>query len=274
MIDQSKPLTGAETKARILEAAADLFHEGGFEATGVATILRRAGAHSGSLYHFFPSKDALLVAVMERHLEDLRPTLLDPAERASSDPIDRVFALLELYRRNLRITDCTGGCPVGNLALEVGDRKPEVRVLIDEYFSRWVRRVGGWLEQAGDRLPADQDRMALARLVLSVAQGGVMQVRAGGEIAPYDDSVAQLRRLLALLADCAGRERQVARAPVAAAERARSVPTSARPAGEERGRETGLSPGAPHRGPVGEPGSNPEAEEGEPVLDRSAWRNW
>lgn len=247
MIVQSTPPTGAETKARILEAAAELFHEGGFEATGVATILRHAGAHSGSLYHFFPSKEALLVGVMERHLEALRPTLLDPAERASDDPIERVFALLGLYRRDLRITGCTGGCPVGNLALEVGDRKPEVRGLIDEYFSRWVRRVRGWLDQAGHRLPSALDRGALARLALSVMEGGVMQARATREVGSYDASVAQLRAFLVLLMERADRERRAThvRAPAAG---------------------------------VGQAGSDislePSPEEDESALDRSAWRNW
>jgi AcrR family transcriptional regulator len=267
--------TGAETKARILEAAAELFHKGGFEATGVATILRHAGAHSGSLYHFFPSKEALLVGVMERHLQALRPTLLDPAERASDDPIERVFALLELYRRDLRITGCTGGCPVGNLALEVGDRKPEVRALIEEYFSRWVRRVRGWLEGAGDQLPAGLDRAALSRLILSVMEGGVMQARASGEIGPYDASVAQLRGGLALLMERAVRERDASREPAVGAE---SVAPREDRGHEERDHAERRSPLVPPAAGVGEPGPglapDPSAEEDDSALDRSAWRNW
>lgn len=263
MIVQSRPR--AETKARILEAAAELFHQGGYEATGVATILRHAGAHSGSLYHFFPSKEALLVGVMERHLDDQRPTLLDPAERASDDPIERMFALLELHRRNLRVTGCMGGCPVGNLALEVGDRKPAVRALIEEYFSRWVRRVRGWLEQAGERLPADLDRMALARLVLSVMEGGVMQARATGEIGPFDDSVAQLRGWVTLLMERAARERAASPATIPRTEKRASAPTGLEPHAATRpSREV----------PVSEAGPERDSEEDESVLDRSAWRNW
>ena len=64
-----------ETRERLLETAARLFHEQGYAATGVATILREADANSGSLYHFFPNKDALLAGVLEwyrDHLEDDR----------------------------------------------------------------------------------------------------------------------------------------------------------------------------------------------------------
>ncbi len=181
-----------DTKDRILDVAARMFHEQGFAGTGVATIQRRAGVNSGSLYHFFPSKEALLIGVLERHLEQLGPSLLDRAAAATEDPIGRVFALLDVYRERLRISGCARGCPVGNLALEVGDAKPRVRALIDGYFSVWVDEVRGWLRTAGDRLPAGLDRRALARLVLSVMEGAVMQARTAKSLEPFDEAVAQL----------------------------------------------------------------------------------
>ncbi len=182
-----------DTKDRILDVAARMFHEQGFAGTGVATIQRRARVNSGSLYHFFPSKEALLIGVLERHLEELGPKLLERAVAATEDPIERVFALFEVYRERLRISGCTRGCPVGNLALEVGDAKPRVRALIGGYFSVWVDEVRGWLRAAGERLPAALDRRALARLVLSVMEGGVMQARTAKSLEPFDEAVAQLR---------------------------------------------------------------------------------
>ncbi len=195
------------TRDRILAEASRLFHRQGYEATGVATILRAADVNSGSLYHFFPGKEALLVGVLERHLTLLDPSILDPAEDAESDPIERIFTLLEAYRRALLVTDCTRGCPVGNLALEVGNRTQVVQSLIDQYFAGWTGRVERWLDQAGPRLPAGSDRATLSRLVLSVMEGGVMQARAAGSLDPFDASVAELRRHLTLLQEAARRER-------------------------------------------------------------------
>ena len=59
--DQSRT---TETRERIVEAARQLFFKQGYAATGVAEILKAAEANSGSLYHFFPSKEDLLVAVL------------------------------------------------------------------------------------------------------------------------------------------------------------------------------------------------------------------
>lgn len=187
-----------ETKTAILETTRRLFHQQGYEATGIAQILKQANVNSGSLYHFFPSKQALLIGVLEQYAQDLAPVIMEPAEAAASDAIERVFTLLAGYRRALESSGCRLGCPIGNLALEVGDA-PEVRRLIDAYFKTWTDRVERWLLAAGDRLPADAHRRELARLVLTVMEGAMMQSRAAASLAPFDASVAQLRMYFDLL---------------------------------------------------------------------------
>ena len=184
---------GPDTRTRILQAAFQLFHEQGYHATGVATILREAGVNAGSLYHFFASKEELLVGVLEFALVLLRPAVMDPAERRCDDPLERVFALLEQYREGLHAGGCKMGCPIGNLALEVSDDNVPARALIHQNFENWILAVRKWLDDAGDRLPANLDRAQLARFVLTVMEGGIMQARAAGHLDPFDDSVAQLR---------------------------------------------------------------------------------
>lgn len=181
------------TRARILETARRLFHEQGFHATGISTILREADVNSGSLYHYFPSKEALLTGVLELYVRLLRPAVMDPVEGMSGDPIGRVFALLGYYRQGLQMTDFKMGCPIGNLALEVGDDNVAARALIDLNFHNWSAVVEGWLVAAGDRLPASTDRRGLAGFVLTVMEGAMMRARAAKSFAPFDESVHQLR---------------------------------------------------------------------------------
>src|ERR1041384_7284747 len=103
-MDRSDAISG--TKSRILEAARRLFYEQGYHATGIATILREADVNSGSLYHFFPSKEALLIGVLERYVDLLRPVVMDPAEAAAGDPIERIFRMLANYRAGLEAAKC------------------------------------------------------------------------------------------------------------------------------------------------------------------------
>ncbi len=194
----------SDTRNRILSVAARLFETLGFEGTAVAAILREADVNSGSLYHFFPSKEALLVAVLEKYVEVLEPALLGAADRAADDPIEKVFALLELYRGRLLVSEFSRGCPVGDLSLEIAGRLPEACHLVATYFESWTDKVEDWLEAAGDRLPPQTDRRALAAHVLSVLQGGVMQARVSASISPFDDSVSQIRLLVNFLGAEAG----------------------------------------------------------------------
>jgi TetR/AcrR family transcriptional repressor of nem operon len=212
MAVQAKHAGGGEegTRERILRAAFQLFHEQGYHATGVATILREAGVNPGSMYHAFGSKDDLLIGVLEFALVLCRPAVMAPVEGREKDPLRRVFALMEQYRQGMTLRGCRMGCPIGNLALEVSDDKPAARELIHRNFENWAGMVAAWLEAAGDRLPSDCDRMRLARFVLTVMEGGLMQARAAGDLRPFDESVAELRGYFDLLEARAAAERGAA----------------------------------------------------------------
>lgn len=191
--------TEPDTEQRILRAAFQLFHEQGYHATGVATILREAGVNPGSMYHFFESKDELLIRVLEFALGYLDEAVMRPVESSTADPLERVFALLRQYRGWMHQERCRMGCPIGNLALEVSDGNPKARALIHQNFENWAARVEGWLTDAGDRLPASVNRPRLARFVLTVLEGGLMQSRAAGNLEPFDESVELLREHFEML---------------------------------------------------------------------------
>lgn len=198
MINQ---VAGAATKARIVEAARKLFWERGYASTGIAQILDEAGANAGSLYHFFPTKEDLLLEVLETYKGMLGPQVIEPAFSRARDPIERIFAVLRGYREGLRASRFAGGCPIGNLALEVSDAHPAARARIAENFDAWKAAIRRCLDDAAGRLPRDVNRAQLASFVLSVLEGAVMQARAHRSVEPFDAAVAQLRdhfeRLLA-----------------------------------------------------------------------------
>lgn len=201
MFNQMATATKPSSRERIIEAARELFWVNGYEATSVAEILEKAAVNSGSLYHYFEGKEELLLAVLDTYKDMLYSAVIEPAFQVVDDPIERIFAVLEGYRRGLLYTVFTGGCPIGNLALEVGDHHPEARRRIAENFDGWVGWISKCLDAAADRLPARLERSQLAQFILTVMEGAVMQSRAHASIAPFDAAVAQLRdyfgRLLA-----------------------------------------------------------------------------
>jgi len=179
--------------------AMELFWEKGFGSTSIADILSRSQVHSGSLYHFFPGKQDVLVGVLELYRDGIEEWLLKPNWDGVDDPIERIFALLNGYRIQLITTDCTYGCPIGNIALEIHEPDPQVRELLAANFTNWSRAVERCLDAAEDRLPRDTDRAALAEYILTVMEGAVMQARTYRELGYFDRNIAMLREHLGLL---------------------------------------------------------------------------
>lgn len=187
------------TRERIINAAVELFYAHGYAGTGMAEILKKAKANSGSFYFFFTGKEDLLMAVLDWYLQSLRPVLLEPVFRKSKDPIRRIFLLLEKYRENILATHFAFGCPLGRLALEIEPDRRAAHDRIAANFTGWSRAVEELLQQAQSRLPARCDLRQLSRLVLTVMEGAVMQARSYQCIEPFDDCIAQLRGYFALL---------------------------------------------------------------------------
>jgi TetR/AcrR family transcriptional regulator, transcriptional repressor for nem operon len=187
------------TRERLVEAALYLFWLNGYAATGIAQILERAQANAGSFYHFFKTKEELLLAVLELYVQTLMPVVVQPVLGRFEDPIERVFGILGFYRRNLLATGCTYGCPIGRLALEIPEEQLRVHKRLADNFDGWTAAVEKCLEGARDRFPAGTNLKTLSQFVLTVMEGGVMQSRAHRDIAPFDASVEHLLDYFRLL---------------------------------------------------------------------------
>src|SRR6202162_4078222 len=81
---------GKQRVAALLDAGAALFAEKGYEATTMTEIAQRAGASIGSLYQFFPSKEALAEALFSRYVERVTSLLEALGKPAPGLPLRRL----------------------------------------------------------------------------------------------------------------------------------------------------------------------------------------
>jgi TetR/AcrR family transcriptional repressor of nem operon len=190
-------------REKIIHAAMELFWLKGYNSTSIADLLSRTQLNSGSLYHVFPSKQDVLIGVLEAYRDGIEEMLLEPAWGAVDDPIEKIFALLGGYRTAIAESECTYGCPIGSLALELHEPDPQVRDLLAVNFENWTKAVERCIEAAGKRIPANTDRRALAEFVLTSMEGGVMQARTYRDVSYFDRTVKQLRDHFALLEQAA-----------------------------------------------------------------------
>jgi AcrR family transcriptional regulator len=191
--------TPISTRDRLIDSARYLFWERGFAGTSMAELLAHAEVNSGSFYHFFDSKEALLREVLEGYLRLLRPMVIDPAFASVEQPLGRIFAVLAGYRQRILGTDCRYGCPLGRLALEIDPENAPAHNLIARNFEGWIEAVRECLEDMKPSLPPGTDLHALASYVLVVMEGGVMLSRSYRSVEPFDRAIAQLEEHFKLL---------------------------------------------------------------------------
>ena len=94
------------TVEQLLVAAVQVFEEHGYAGTTTNRVAARAGVSVGTLYQYFPNKEALAVALLERHLAETRRRVNDWAGATLARPRDLrhalqtyVEAMLEGYLR-------------------------------------------------------------------------------------------------------------------------------------------------------------------------------
>jgi TetR/AcrR family transcriptional repressor of nem operon len=191
------------TRDKILIAAMRLFAEKGYQSTSVMDILGASKVNAGSMYHIFPGKQDVLLAVLDMYLAGIHPMLLAPAWKRVRDPIERVFALLKSYRERLVMTQCTYGCPIGSIALELHEPDPSVRERLAANFDAWVSAIEQCFVEAGPRLPQSVDRHALAVMALTTMEGGVMISRTDRTIDAFDDATRMYRDYIGRLEEAA-----------------------------------------------------------------------
>ena len=105
MASPSRPRSAAERatttratppgEAGILDAATAVMAEHGYHGTSVRDIAVRAGVSPAALYHHFPSKQQVLVTIMERGIEALLERTRAAVDAAGPHPADRLRALVE-----------------------------------------------------------------------------------------------------------------------------------------------------------------------------------
>jgi TetR/AcrR family transcriptional repressor of nem operon len=164
------------TKEQILDAASRLIHVRGFNNTSVDEILKESGVGKGNFYYYFKSKEELGFAILERSLERISTELLDKSFSPEKDPWHQIVDFLDSQVDRVRERGCTGGCILGNLALELSDIHEEFRRRLSEAFNRLRARMEATLNQAKGQgtLRFDTDIPRLAHFIVAGFEGAHM----------------------------------------------------------------------------------------------------
>jgi AcrR family transcriptional regulator len=165
---------GAQTRGRIVAAAAELMFEGGVADTTMEMVRAAARVSSSQIYHYFANKETLVRAVIEYQNERIvggqEPML------AKLDSLAGIRAWRDFLVEHQRQLGCRGGCPIGSLGSELAEIDPQARAAVAGGFSRWEAGIRGGFQAMHDRgeLGPDASPDRLATTTLAALQGGLL----------------------------------------------------------------------------------------------------
>jgi AcrR family transcriptional regulator len=196
-------------RQQVLDAAIACFARDGFHQTSMAEILRESGLSAGAVYSYFSSKDEIIAAVAEtRHHQEAQ---LNAAAAAQADPVEALRVLARAYASWMFDPSASGRLRrrVGVQSWAEALRSPEISAQVLRGMSAAKETLAALIgrAQAEGRIAATFDSEALARAMVALFQGFVLQL-AWDEEVDRDAHLATVERLLeAITSDPRGRRR-------------------------------------------------------------------
>lgn len=180
----------SEVRARIVATADELYNAKGIQAVGMDELRTAAGVSLKKLYAEFPSKSAIVMAVLERR-HDSWTEGLEATVRQASTPRDRLLAIFD-YLAGWFCQDSFRGCGFINSFAELGAISPDVAEYARKHKESFQHYVGRLSEEAG--APA-----YLAPQLAILAEGA----QTTAAIAGTSDAAGQARQAAEVLIEAA-----------------------------------------------------------------------
>ncbi|MEM8852577.1 MAG: TetR/AcrR family transcriptional regulator [Pseudomonadota bacterium] len=194
----AEPISRANAREDILDAAETAFSQGGFAGAGMKAIALNAGVAQGLIHYHFQSKDGLYAAVIERRahfITTARQTLLDEVDLARPDAVRQIF---DAFFRPPFAPEGGGKLFARIFAcLAAGDSRDQALVerLYDPSARRFIDALATACPNASRETCAWGYSMALGLLMGAVGRSGRPERLADMSAASKDDTEALIRRL-------------------------------------------------------------------------------
>jgi len=166
---------GDQTREMILDKAAQLFSLQGYFGSSLSDIMRTTGLEKGGIYNHFASKEELALEAFD-YAVGLITERYRLALEKETHSVERLVAIVGVFRSLIDAPPLPGGCPVLNTAIESDDAQPALRDRAKKAMDRWyrliTRTVRDGIEKGEIRPGVDPD--ATATIMISTLEGAVM----------------------------------------------------------------------------------------------------
>jgi TetR/AcrR family transcriptional repressor of nem operon len=169
-----------DTKNKLLQIGAKYVHIKGFNHTGLQEILKKANVPKGSFYFYFKSKEEFGLEIIDVFMTFFEKSIGYSLSDKSLSGLQRIKAFIITTIGILNDNDFVGGCPIGNLSLEMGDINEKFRLKISDAFSKIEEKIFECLKdaQSAQEISQSIDIKTSAAFIINSWEGAIVRAKA------------------------------------------------------------------------------------------------
>ncbi len=133
----------------------------------------------GSFYNYFSSKEEFGLAVIDLYLSEMAALRQPIMADVSLPPLIRMRQHFEALIARFEGNDCSKGCLIGNLSLEMSDQNEAFRKRLEDALEKWIDSLTALLKEAQEQraLHIDADPMVLAENIVASFEGALLRAK-------------------------------------------------------------------------------------------------
>lgn len=176
------------TKEKILNIGAQIVRRKGFNFTGIQEILQEAGVPKGSFYFYFKNKEEFGLELVEVYLQFFKGNMKATMQDTSVSGLQRIRSFFKFFNDLFVNENYTGGCPLGNLAIEMGDLNDNFSRRVSQAFKQMDSFLLDCLRDArhAGEITTEMNLEELARFILNSWEGAVVRMKVDRSLEPIE----------------------------------------------------------------------------------------
>ncbi|WLI77223.1 TetR/AcrR family transcriptional regulator [Kosakonia sp. H02] len=192
--------TEHDTREHLLATGEQLCMHRGFTGMGLSELLKTAEVPKGSFYHYFRSKEAFGVALLERHYADYHQRLTNHFTQGPGNYRDRLLAYYQETLNQFCQQGTISGCLTVKLSAEVCDLSEDMRTAMDKGASGIIALLALALEhgRADRSLTFDGDALTQAQVLYALWLGANLQAKISRSALPLESALAHAKKMIAM----------------------------------------------------------------------------
>ena len=177
-------------RQRLIDSTFQEVFSKGYSAASLANILNRAEVKKGAMYHYFPSKKDMVLAMIDEKLEQRSEKKWKPIIDSDGNLIDVLISIL----KDTEGFNLTEGCPLGNLLQEHLDEDKDFSNILTSILKKWKEIFITILDKAKakNQIKKDINTLQCATFLIASIEGAILLSKKSHDNQDFKDCMDQL----------------------------------------------------------------------------------